>query len=98
MGAYLVGVREKRGHPPILAGLYGVLLAMLCGFLLGLPAARLKGHYLAIGTLGFGILAYQLLTNSVAVTRWPMGLIGLPTGGVDRQSCGLLMLSVSRTV
>src|SRR5260370_33489299 len=98
MGAYLVGVREKRGHPPILAGLCGVLLAMLCGFLLGLPAARLKGHYLAIGTLGFGILVYQLLTNSVEVTRGPMGLIGIPTGGVDRQTWYLIMLSVGLAV
>src|SRR6202790_3316137 len=69
IGAYTLGVLAKQGHPPMLAGLYGVLLAMLCGFLLGLPAARLKGHYLAIGTLGFGILIYQLLTNSVDITR-----------------------------
>ena len=37
------------------------LLAMLCGFLLGLPAARLKGHYLAIGTLGFGNLSARVI-------------------------------------
>src|SRR5258708_38503247 len=76
-------VVARAGLPPILAGLYGVLLAMLCGFLLGLPAARLKGHYLAIGTLGFGILIYQLLTNSVDMTRAPIGLVGIPTGGCD---------------
>jgi branched-chain amino acid transport system permease protein len=87
-------VLAKQGHPPILAGLYGVLLAMLCGFLLGLPAARLKGHYLAIGTLGFGILIYQFLTNSVDITRGPMGLIGIPTGGIDKQTWYLIMLSV----
>ena len=69
IGAYTLGVMAKQGTPPLLAGLYGVLLAMLCGFLLGLPAARLKGHYLAIGTLGFGILVFQLLTNSVDITR-----------------------------
>src|ERR1700709_292695 len=98
IGAYTLGVLAKQGHPPVLAGLYGVLLAMLCGFLLGLPAARLKGHYLAIGTLGFGILIYQLLTNSVDVTRGPMGLIGIPTGGVDRQTWYLIMLAVCLTV
>jgi len=75
-----------------------VLLAMLCGFLLGLPAARLKGHYLAIGTLGFGILIYQLLTNSVDITRGPMGLIGIPTGGIDKQTWYLIMLCVCLTV
>src|ERR1700709_2232186 len=98
IGAYTLRVRAQQGHPPILAGFYGVLLAMLCGFLLGLPAARLKGHYLAIGTLGFGILVYQLLTNSVDITRGPMGLIGIPTGGIDRQTWYLIMLAVCLTV
>ena len=98
IGAYTLGVLAKQGHPPVLAGLYGVLLAMLCGFLLGLPAARLKGHYLAIGTLGFGILIYQLLTNSVDVTRGPMGRIGIPTGGIDRQTWYLIMLTVCLAV
>src|SRR5258707_7589994 len=79
IGAYTLGVLAKQGHPPVLAGLYGVMLAMLCGFLLGLPAARLKAHYLAIGTLGFGILIYQLLTKSVDITRRTIGLIRLPT-------------------
>jgi branched-chain amino acid transport system permease protein len=94
IGAYTLGVLAKQGYPPALAGFYGVLLAMLCGFLLGLPAARLKGHYLAIGTLGFGILIYQLLTNSVDITRGPMGLVGIPTGGIDKQTWYLIMLSL----
>jgi branched-chain amino acid transport system permease protein len=98
IGAYTLGVLSKQGHPPILAGLYGVLLAMLSGFLLGLPAARLKGHYLAIGTLGFGILVYQLLTNSVDITRGPMGLVGIPTGGIDKQTWYLVMLAVCLAV
>jgi branched-chain amino acid transport system permease protein len=94
IGAYTLGVLAKQGHPPILAGLYGVLLAMLCGFLLGLPAARLKGHYLAIGTLGFGILVYQLLTNSVDVTRGPMGLAALAY--IDRYSSLGVILKMVR--
>jgi branched-chain amino acid transport system permease protein len=98
IGAYTLGVLAKQGTPPLLAGLCGVLLAMLCGFLLGLPAARLKGHYLAIGTLGFGILIYQLLTNSVGLTRGPMGLIGIPTGGIDKQTWYLAMLAICLTM
>src|SRR3982074_1540331 len=94
VGANTPGVLAKQAHPPILAGLYGVLLAMLCGFLLGLPAARLKGHYLAIGTLGFGILIFQLLTNSVDITRGPMGLTGIPAGGADKETSCLIVLSV----
>jgi branched-chain amino acid transport system permease protein len=98
IGAYTLGVLAKQGTPPLLAGFAGVVLAMLCGFLLGLPAARLKGHYLAIGTLGFGILIYQLLTNSVGLTRGPMGLIGIPTGGIDKQTWYLVMLAICLTM
>jgi branched-chain amino acid transport system permease protein len=98
IGAYTLGVLAKQGTPPWLAGLYGVLLAAFCGLLLGLPAARLKGHYLAIGTLGFGILIFQLLTNSVNITRGPMGLIGIPTGGIDKQTWYLAMLAVCVTL
>src|ERR1700709_2909123 len=98
IGAYTLGVLAKQGYSPVLAGVYGVLLAMLCGFLLGLPAARLTGHYLAIGTLGFGILVYQLLTNSADIPRGPMGLVGIPTGGFDRQTWYLIMLSVCLAV
>jgi branched-chain amino acid transport system permease protein len=94
IGAYTLGVLAKQGVHPLLAGTYGVLLAMLSGLLLGLPAARLKGHYLAIGTLGFGILILQLLTNSVEITRGPMGLLGIPTGGISRHAWYLLMLAV----
>jgi len=98
IGAYTLGVLAKQGHPPLLAGLYGVLLAMACGFLLGLPAARLKGHYLAIGTLGFGILILQLLTNSVEITRGPMGLVGIPTGGISKETWYLIMLAICLAV
>jgi branched-chain amino acid transport system permease protein len=36
-------------------------VAALFGFLLGLPALRLEGPYLAIATLGFGITATQII-------------------------------------
>jgi branched-chain amino acid transport system permease protein len=94
IGAYTLGVLAKQGTSPWLAGLSGVLLAAFCGLLLGLPAARLKGHYLAIGTLGFGILIFQLITNSVDITRGPMGMTGIPTGGIDKQTWYLVMLAV----
>jgi branched-chain amino acid transport system permease protein len=98
IGAYTLGILSKQGVAPLAAGACGVGLAMASGFLLGLPAARLKGHYLAIGTLGFGILILQLLTNWVDLTRGPMGLIGIPTGGVDKTTWYLIMLAVCLAV
>lgn len=84
LGAYTFGVMTVARIDPVLAALAGVALPTVVGFLLALPAARLKGHYMAIGTLGFGVLVAQLLTNLVDVTRGPMGLLGIRQIGLDR--------------
>lgn len=44
------------------------LIAAVIGFLLGFPALRLSGHYLAIATLGFGVAVPQLLNAWEKVT------------------------------
>src|SRR6202162_614777 len=49
LGAYTYGVLSVSGSSPTIAALAGVALPMAVGLLLALPAARLKGHYLAIG-------------------------------------------------
>ncbi|HHW44727.1 MAG TPA: branched-chain amino acid ABC transporter permease [Desulfotomaculum sp.] len=53
------------------------ILAAFCGALLGMPTLRLKGHYLAIATMGFGIIVYVILNNWDTVTQGPMGILGI---------------------
>jgi branched-chain amino acid transport system permease protein len=84
LGAYTYGILSVHGVSPAAAALAGVTLPTAAGVLLALPAARLKGQYLAIGTLGFGVLIGQALNNMVGVTRGPMGLIGIHSIGLDR--------------
>ena len=48
----------------ILALIIGGLLAGLCGFIVGLPALRLRGDYLAIVTLAFGEIVKNIIENS----------------------------------
>ena len=48
----------------ILALLVGGIAAGLCGFIVGLPALRLRGDYLAIVTLAFGEIVKNLVENS----------------------------------
>ncbi|MEP7290312.1 MAG: branched-chain amino acid ABC transporter permease [Chloroflexota bacterium] len=54
------------------------------GFLLGLPTLRLSGDYLAIVTLGFGLVFVQLMTSLTRVTlpgqAAPLNLTGGPNG------------------
>jgi branched-chain amino acid transport system permease protein len=38
-----------------------VILAGVIAFLIGLPILRLKGHYLAMATLGFGLIIYRIV-------------------------------------
>jgi len=44
------------------------------GFLLGLPTGRLRGHYLAIVTLGFGVAVPQIALNWTSLTDGRTGL------------------------
>ncbi len=84
VGAYTYGVLSVAGLSPAVAAVAGMLLPAGIGALLALPAARLRGQYLAIGTLGFGVLIAQLLNNLVGVTRGPMGLLGIGSMGLSR--------------
>jgi branched-chain amino acid transport system permease protein len=98
LGAYAYGVLTVKGVSPAAAAACGLLLPTVVGFLLALPAARLRGHYMAIGTLGFGILVGQLLNNMVDVTRGPMGLLGIKSFGFDRVTWFYVVLSISLIV
>ncbi len=48
----------------ILALVMGALFASACGFIVGLPALRLRGDYLAIVTLAFGEIVKNIFENS----------------------------------
>jgi branched-chain amino acid transport system permease protein len=56
--------------------LAGSLAAAVMGALIGIPALRLRGHYLAITTLGFSEILRLLVTNSVDLTNGIFGLSG----------------------
>ncbi len=53
--------------------------AGIAGAIIGVPALRLKGHYLAFGTLGFGEIVRIVLYNWREVTRGTDGISGIPS-------------------
>lgn len=61
-----------------LALLSGGILAALAGYLIGAPALRLKGDYLAIATLGFAEIIRVVFTNTQSITNGALGLKGIP--------------------
>ena len=75
IGAYAVAVGPVHfGLPPILCLVLGPVLAGLIAFVAGRPILRLKGHYLAVATLGFGILLAMVLNNESRFTGGPDGM------------------------
>jgi branched-chain amino acid transport system permease protein len=41
-------------------------------------ATRLRGHYLAIASLGFAVITYQILVNWISLTQGPLGIYAVP--------------------
>ncbi|MBI2554292.1 MAG: branched-chain amino acid ABC transporter permease, partial [Candidatus Rokubacteria bacterium] len=74
IGAYTFGHLKLLGVPFFLALLGAGLTAALGGVLVGFPSLRLKGPYLAIATLGFGIAVYQIFANSEILSGGRSGL------------------------
>jgi branched-chain amino acid transport system permease protein len=78
LGAYAVAVGPTHlGIPPLASLLAGLLLTMLVAWLVGRPILKLRGHYLAVATLGFGFLVGMVLTNEARWTGGPDGM-GVP--------------------
>ena len=74
IGAYASAILTARfGLPPVLALLAGAVAAGLLALLLARPVLRLKGHTLAMATLGMGIIISIVITNEVAYTGGPDG-------------------------
>lgn len=85
IGAYTAAVLTTKFLPQSaayypLALVCGGMMAALFAFIIGVPALRLKGDYLAIVTLGFGEII-RVLINTVfsPLTDGGKGLFGIPT-------------------
>ncbi len=79
IGAYAATLLVTRLGVPFWAAYAGaVLLAGLAGVALSLFAMRLRGHYLAIASLGFAVITYQILLNWISLTQGPLGIYAVP--------------------
>jgi branched-chain amino acid transport system permease protein len=74
VGAYTEAVLQAKGVPFGVSLLAAGALAGLAGIVIGLPALRLTGIYLAIATIAFGFIVQEALTRWEAVTRGNSGI------------------------
>ncbi|TET54646.1 MAG: branched-chain amino acid ABC transporter permease [Desulfobacteraceae bacterium] len=90
----------KLSFPFLVALTAGGVIAAVFGFILGLPALRLEGPYLAIATLGFGMAITQLIGRweffggRMGIQAPTLKLFGLCTVSSDR---GLYFVIISIT-
>lgn len=79
LGAYATGILTVHYHlNPWLALALGAVVTAVVAFLVGRPTLRLHGHYLAMATLGFGIIVRILFNEGGEFTGGPSGLPGIP--------------------
>ncbi|MBJ6723943.1 branched-chain amino acid ABC transporter permease [Geomesophilobacter sediminis] len=79
LGAYGSGVLTTQfTMNPWLAMVLVAVSVALFAFLIGFPVLKLKGHYLAMATLGVGIIANIAFNETVDLTGGPSGLSGIP--------------------
>jgi branched-chain amino acid transport system permease protein len=79
LGAYISGILTTRfGLDPWVALAIAAAANGGLAFIIGFPILKLKGHYLAMATLGFGIIIYIIFNETVAITGGPSGLSGIP--------------------
>ena len=67
----------KLGVPFWIAFVVGMVMSGIAGMALSLFAVRLRGHYLAIASLGFAVIVHQVLLNWISLTQGPLGIYAI---------------------
>jgi len=75
LGAYGSAVLTATyGWPPLLAMALAAAAVGVLAFAVARPVLRLKGHYLAMATLGLGVIISIVVNNEAAITGGPDGM------------------------
>jgi branched-chain amino acid transport system permease protein len=79
MGGYTAAICCVRLHwPPLLGVLLGLVVSLACATVLSMVTVRLRGHYMALATLSFGLLIDTLTVGLSDLTGGPSGMTGIP--------------------
>ncbi len=79
IGAYTSGILTVRMDVnPWFAMAAGIFVASAIATAIGIPTLRLRGHYLAMATLGFGMIVFIVFNEYIALTGGPSGFGNIP--------------------
>jgi len=83
LGGYASAIlTTARGWEPLPAAGAGLVLAAAAAVAVGYPTLRLRGHYLAMGTLALGLIVYLLAVQMEWLTKGFIGIAAIPPLGV----------------
>lgn len=77
-GAYTTALALRAGWSFIPALILAAVFTAVLGALVGLPALRVRSHYLALVTLGFGESLDLIFTNAAPITGGSIGIPNIP--------------------
>ena len=79
IGAYVSAILTVRyGLNPWVCMCIGMVVTAAVALLVGAPSLKLKGHYLAMATLAFGIIVFIIFNEETEWTGGPDGMAGIP--------------------
>ena len=79
IGAYTSAILTVRfGWNPWACMTLGMLMAAGVALVVGAPSLKLRGHYLAMATLAFGVIVFIVFNEETEWTGGPDGMIGIP--------------------
>ena len=80
VGAYTSAILTTKLGLPVWAGMFAAFfVAGFFGILLGIPTLKLSGHYLAMATIGFGVILQLILVNEIWLTNGSDGMTKIPS-------------------
>jgi branched-chain amino acid transport system permease protein len=83
VGAYTSAILTTQWGLPVWVGMFAAFfVAAFLGILLGIPTLKLSGHYLAMATIGFGIILQLILVNAIWLTNGSDGIPKIPSPGI----------------
>ena len=83
IGSYTSALLAVNLHVPFWLALpAAAVVATACGIVMGYPILRLRGHYLAMATLGYNIIVVLVLINWDEFTHGGDGITGIPSPAI----------------
>ncbi len=83
LGSYTAAILATRfGFDLLVSGIAAIVIGSLFGALLAYPTVRVRGVYLAVITIAFGLIVENAAIEWQGVTGGPMGITGIPKPSV----------------